>query len=86
MAMWGEPTLRATVPASAPHSILSPCLLQPALKQFKIGLALFLRRTFGPWLAAKQPGPSSGLSDAQLAALLSRLQAAEKALGTSVVA
>ena len=69
------------------HSLLwCHCpLLQPQLKQFKTELAVFLRRTFGPWLAAKEPGPGSGLTDAQLAALLGRLQAAERALGTSVV-
>lgn len=59
-----------------------PCV-QPALRQLKTGLAVFLRRTFGPWLAAKQPG-QSGLSDEQLASLLGRLQAAERALGSSV--
>jgi hypothetical protein len=61
-----------------------PLLPQPQLKEFKTGLAVFLRRMFGPWIAVKEPGAASGLSDAQLAALLSRLQAAERALGTSV--
>ncbi|GAB4822711.1 hypothetical protein N2152v2_009757 [Parachlorella kessleri] len=55
---------------------------QPQLKQFKTELAVFLRRTFGPWVAAKEPGPGTGLSDEQLASLLGRLQAAERALGT----
>ena len=58
---------------------------QPELKPLRTALAAFLRRSVGPWLAAKQPG-SSGLSAEQLGELLRRLRGAEKALGGSAAA
>ena len=63
-------------PRSPPCSIAA----QPELKPLKQALAAFLRRSVGPWLAAKQPG-AGGLSAEQLGELLRRLRGAEKALG-----
>jgi hypothetical protein len=49
------------------------------VKALRAGLLAFLRRSVGPWLAAREPG-SGGLSSQQLGELLRRLRGAEKAL------
>lgn len=61
-----------------------PCSIsaQPELKPLRVALAAFLRRSVGPWLAAKQPG-AGGLSAEQLGELLRRLRSAERALASS---
>lgn len=68
--------LGSPCPPLAPSSIAA----QPELKPLRLALAAFLRRSVGPWLAAKEPG-AGGLSAEQLGELLRRLRGAEKALG-----
>lgn len=72
------PHLRPTPPTCHSCSISA----QPELKPLRVALAAFLRRSVGPWLAAKQPG-AGGLSAEQLGELLRRLRGAERALGSA---
>lgn len=69
-------------PPPSPPSPLCSISAQPELKPLRVALAAFLRRSVGPWLAAKQPG-QGGLSAEQLGELLRRLRGAERALGSS---
>ena len=73
-----------TAPLCASPCRPSACSIaaQPDLKPLRAALATFLRRSVGPWLAAKEPAGagSGGLSAEQLGELLRRLRGAERAL------
>lgn len=66
-------------PAVVSLPLLCSIAAQPELKPLRSALGAFLRRSVGPWLAAKEPG-AGGLTAEQLGELLRRLRGAEKAL------
>ncbi|KAI7835645.1 hypothetical protein COHA_010459 [Chlorella ohadii] len=77
-----EHLLAACKSAGESAAVFKRISAQPELKPLRVALAAFLRRSVGPWLAAKQPG-AGGLSAEQLGELLRRLRGAERALASS---
>lgn len=79
--VWSFPVCFPRVASPPSPPLLCPCSIaaKPELKPLRVGLAAFLRRSVGPWLAVREPG-SGGLSSEQLGELLRRLRGAEKAL------
>jgi hypothetical protein len=70
-----EELLRACADAAAARGIFARFAGQPGLGSARAALTLFLRRSFGPWLAARHGGSDD---------LLLKLQAAEAGLGGGV--